>query len=417
MPRRSSSTADSLPRRAASMAVGCLVFAASACSAPADRVDLALAGDASVASVPAACVPDAHGRAWTEARATAAGPYAVETVDLSLVDVTRATPPHHRFTGSDVRELPTRVWYPRVPSLLRARTGSFPVVMYSHGFSSTREENPELAKHLASHGFVVVAPTFPASNMLAPGGPNAADVPRQPGDVSFVLDRVLELGRTRGHALHGLLDASRIAAVGLSLGGLTTLLVTYHATLRDPRIDVAVAMAPVAGLFTSRFYETTRAPILVLHGDGDAILPYDPHATTFRSQALAPAQLLTLARGTHTGFTTQAKLVTLIAPKNVDNVGCAVVGSALDSDPTDFSATVTALGGAALGVVDPPAADFCPAGLPEGMDPVRQLSIEDAAVLAFLVAHFDGDATTRDRACDFVSRVLPEDPDVDSFRR
>ena len=79
--------------------------------------------------------------------------------------------------------------------------------------------------------------------------------------------------------------------------------------------------------------------------------------------------------------------------------------------------TSTALGGAALGVVDPPAADFCPAGLPEGMDPVRQLSIEDAAVLAFLVAHFDGDATTRDRACDFVSRVLPEDPDVDSFRR
>ena len=46
--------------------------------------------------------------------------------------------------------------------------------------------------------------------------------------------------------LAGGIDKKRIGAQGLSLGGLTTLLVSYNPQLRDRRIRAAFAMAPAS---------------------------------------------------------------------------------------------------------------------------------------------------------------------------
>lgn len=365
-----------------------------------------------------ACIPDAAGAAWTLDVATAAGPYAVGTHEETFVDSTRGTPAHGTYAGDTMRTLLTSIWYPAAANGVDAQIatgGPFPIVMYSHGFSSMRAENSGLAMHLASHGYVVIATTFPVSNINAPGGPSGIDIAEQPHDVSFVLDQALGLAATPGSVLEGGLDDTRVAAAGLSMGGLTTLLVTYHAQLRDPRIDLAIAMAPLAGILTQSFYETTEAPLMVLFGDTDAILGYDPNATRIRDRAHAPLDLITLSHGTHTGFIT---LSTLFEDTydNVDTVGCEGFGIVGGTAPAtvDF---VALLGGAAMGIETSPTWDFCPANLGIGMKPTRQLLLENAAVRSQLDSYFSADATTRGRACHFVEQVLPRETDLDLFRR
>ncbi|MFO0693894.1 MAG: hypothetical protein U0230_10095 [Polyangiales bacterium] len=368
-----------------------------------------------------ACTPSFHGKAWTYDDATAPGPYTVGILDLTFVDSSRSTPAHGTYPGAPDRTLPTWIYYPAsgVATGSKAADGRpFPIVLYSHGFSSTRSENLELVSHLASHGFIVIAPTFPVSNLGAPSGPSGIDLPEQPRDLTFLLNQALTLSATPGHPLEGAVDATRVAAAGVSLGGMTTLLVTYHTSLRDPRIDVAVAMAPVSGLFTPTFYEPSNAPLLVLHGDIDAILDYRVHAEAVRANAHAPRSLLTIAGGTHTGFTALSHLFE-DATNNVDSVGCMQLTMGGSSDPNlMYSMWITSLGGAQAGVEQPATASaFCPATLPDGMHPIRQLSITSAAAYAFIASYLDADPIVRDRACAFSEHTLPEEPELTLDRK
>lgn len=348
---------------------------------------------------------DAHGDPWTAAEAGAKGPFAIRSFDRTFVDDTRVVPPHGRSAGTRERTLKTTVWFPESSASSPVPADGFPIVLYSHGFGSSRNENPGLAEHLASHGFVVIAPTFPGSTLLAPGGPNGLDAPNQPRDLSFVLDRLLAQSGDPTHPLHHRLDPSRVAAVGLSMGGLTTLLVTFHPTLRDPRIDVAVAVAPASAIFTRRFYETTSTPVLTLYGDQDAILAFDPNATTFAREVDRPGALITVRGGTHAGFTAQARALGLLS-SNVDSIACTSFESILAFDANAWEAgLVEPLGGAAAGVVPPPPAPFCTGEYPPAMEPTRQLAIENQVVLTTLLAHLATDSTTRERACHLLAEA------------
>lgn len=369
---------------------------------------------------PNACVPNDHGQPLTLTDATATGPYAVGTLDVTIVDSSRATPAHGTYAGAADRTLVVTLWYPATTAgseVTAASGGPFPIVAHSHGFSSNRSENVLLASHLASHGYIVAAPSFPVSNIAAPGGPSTVDMPEQPGDISFVIDHVIGLGTTAGHPLFGAVDSLRIAATGLSLGGGTTLLTTFHPTLRDPRIDVAVAFAPVAALFGPDFYATTNTPLLVLFGNADAILDYTVHAAAVRANAQAPRSLLTLDRGTHTGFT-NISLVFEGEPgyEHIDALGCNGLmmtgGSGTQPD------LYTLLGGAAAGLVIPTVEGaFCVTPLGIGMAPSRQLEITNAATLTFLDAYLATDSVARERACAYSERGLPLEADVTLDRR
>lgn len=375
-------------------------------------------GGGSPPRAPNACVPDAAGAAWTLEEATSAGAFEVGMHDEVFVDASRTTPAYGSYAGATSRTLPTTTWYPAVTAGTDAPVasgGPFPIVLYSHGFSSTRTENPGLAALLASHGYVVVSTTFPVSNIDAPAGPTTIDLAGQPRDLSFVLDRVLANAATPGSLFEGRVDAARVAATGLSMGGATTLLVTYHPELRDPRVKLAVAIAPIGSIFTASFYETSEAPLMVVHGTADAILAYEPNATRPRDRAHAPFALVSLERGTHTGFTSIAAAFE-DSYDHMDTLGCSGFMQVGGPDPAsvDFAGM---LGGAAMGVENPPPWDFCPAALGIGMKPTRQLLLESAAVRAQLDAYLAPSATDRGRACHFVERVLPREADVSYVRR
>lgn len=107
--------------------------------------------------------------------------------------------------------------------------GPYPLVILSHGFSLGRTGYAWLAEHLASHGFVVVAPQHYELVDETLSDFWRASITR-PQEISVVLDYV------ETHAADGefaeLIDTERIAIVGHSYGGYTAL------AMAGARIDI-----------------------------------------------------------------------------------------------------------------------------------------------------------------------------------
>jgi len=112
--------------------------------------------------------------------------------------------------------------------------------------------------------------------------------------VSFVLDNVLNLDRQPGSRLFHAIDARRIGASGLSLGGLTTYMVVYGRCCRDHRIDAAAVLAGIRPDVTI----DGHVQLLIAHSDTDPTLPYSSALETFAA-ARAPVWFVTLHGASH----------------------------------------------------------------------------------------------------------------------
>jgi predicted dienelactone hydrolase len=269
-----------------------------------------------------------------------AGNHGIGVHTFTFVDTSRATPQNGSYGGAPSRTLVVEVWYPSPPpggpttDAPLDRGGPFPLILQSHGFMDNRRGEGYLAEHLASRGYIVAAPDYPLSNGGAPGGPTIADVPEQPGDFKFVIDELLDDTST---VLSGAIDAQHIAASGLSLGGLTTLLAAFHPTLRDPRVRAAFALAAPSCFLTAPFYQSAQVPLMLVHGDADLIVPVAENSERAIGLASDPRELILLARGSHTGF---AGVATLLDPSmNYDRLGCSQLAG--KTDVTSFAALGT----------------------------------------------------------------------------
>ncbi|MEM7142247.1 MAG: hypothetical protein AAF548_14580 [Actinomycetota bacterium] len=160
-----------------------------------------------------------------------------------------------------------------------------PLIVFSHGLTGHPESHRMLRTHLAEVGFIVVSPVFPLTNGRT-GTADAGDIEGQVGDVSFVIDSMLADER-----FGPLIDADRIGAIGHSLGGLTT----AGAALRpdtDQRISAAAVLS--AGFGDPR----DGVAVLVLHGDGDRIVPVGSSIVSY-SLLEGRRMLVTLLGGDH----------------------------------------------------------------------------------------------------------------------
>ncbi len=138
---------------------------------------------------------------------------------------------------------------------------------------------------------------------------------------------VLDLGRQAGHALDGMIDSSRVGVTGISLGGMTTALVSFHPQMRDSRIGAALSIAGPTNVFTKKFFDHASVPFLMLAGDIDALVPYPSNAAPVLKK-IANSQLVTLAGGSHTGFAGPAAPLRWLS--NPDVIGCYMVKSNID---------------------------------------------------------------------------------------
>lgn len=186
------------------------------------------------------------------------------------------------------------------------RPGTFPLVVFSHGFGGHRRQSTFFCTHVASHGYVVAAMDHTGNTVAdliaararplarSRRGSSRAMIEDRPRDIRFVVDQFLgqflgqlpgkPVGQRPGTRLPGGDDISAaiagkpIALVGHSFGGFTAL-----ATLGSHSgVRAAIALAPAGGETPAGgqalqryidFERTERIPTLVIAGSEDSVLP------------------------------------------------------------------------------------------------------------------------------------------------
>lgn len=325
------------------------------------------------------------------------GSLAIANYEETFIDSSRPTEANGDFAGEPERRLQGMVWHPQ-----NRDAGPFPLVIYSHGFTSTWQGGAYLADQLARLGYVVVAVDYPLTNFAAPGGPNPKDVVNQPADISFIIDTLLEHSTNEGHALEGMIDSARIGVTGISLGGLTTTLVSFHPEMRDPRIGAALSIAGPTAIFTDKFFSFAQVPFLMLAGDIDALVPYDSNAAPVIAK-VPGAQLISLAGGSHTGFAGPAAPLRWL--DNPDAIGCYMVKSNVDESVAD--PWFELIGTPEQGIDYNAANELCLMDpLPPAMNVLRQQMISSLVVTSFFQSIFAPSAAQREQSARFLSDII-----------
>jgi predicted dienelactone hydrolase len=326
------------------------------------------------------------------------GPHMVHSHDEVFVDTSRESQAHGEFAGEPQRTLNATVWHPATND-----EGPYPLVIFSHGFSSTREGGAYLGEHLASHGFVVVSADFPLTNMNAPDRPYVRDVVNQPGDISFMIDELLKQSADNNHMLAGMVDPIRIGVTGISLGGMTSTLIAYHPELGDERIGAALSIAGPTAQFTDGFFQEPAVPFLMLAGDIDAMVPYASNAEPVLEK-VPGSQLITVVNGSHTGFSGPAGSLRWM--DNPDALGCYIVEQNIEDDVEE--PWFDLLGTPEQGIDYESVNELCLMDpLPEAMNPLRQQMITALVVRAFFESRFSAGYADRGEAQKFLSEVMP----------
>lgn len=348
-------------------------------------------------AIPAESTPNG-----TESQARfAPGPYQVVSETFTVVDQSRPTMAYNDFPGSPERVLNGGIWRPRDLQ----RPG--PLVIYSHGFMSFRQEGLYLVRFLASHGYTVVAADYPLTGFHAPDGAVMTDIINQPGDISFLIDTLLARNEDSQDALFNTIDPHRIAVAGVSLGGMTSTLASFHQRLLDPRIAATVSIAGPASMFTPEFYTSRQIPYLLVYGDTDSLVNYEQNALPAHRLS-GNSILVTLKHASHAGFAQPASTIMRFI-ENPDVVGCEAVSEEVGTDLTAGKEEfLAALGDVGSGVDMSGDLDFCTSPpIPVAMKASRQHMFTTLAVHAFLDSVFADDTGVRDRARQYLVDTLP----------
>lgn len=359
-------------------------------------------------------VPPAPPADSEAARLLLPGPHQVGVREFTLEDSTRPTQANGDFKGYATRRLLVKVWYPTGADGILAAGGPYPLVVHSHGFGSYRDEGSYLAEHLASLGYVVMAPEFPLTKMTAPGSPLVKDVVNQPADVRFLIDTALAWSADTAHPLHGAVDAGHIGAMGISLGGLTTELAFFHPRWRDERIQAAISIAGPSMMFNDRFFAANQRPFLMIAADQDALVDYQQNAAPLLN-SVPHGALLTLAKGSHTGFATAAKWMRWM--RNPDALGCYIVKRNLRKGEGE-APWYDLFGTPEEGIVYDAQNKLCVQDpLPASANPLQQQRVTLLAVTSFFQGQFARDAAERLRYQQYLEQGLAREFPEANYQR
>jgi len=245
-------------------------------------------------------------------------------------------------SGRD-RALPTEIWYPATDeysgqdlseeikdkySILdipasqdavrdaKLRKGTFPLIIFSHGYGGLRRINSHLCCHLASHGYIVVSPDHTGNTLLdvmSLGNKseqeimvlNAQVFGNRPRDIIFLISCMLN---NKTSISSDAIEEDHIGVSGHSAGGWTILVATSY----DKRISAALPLASAGG-FSEEYIESKglsdaldlnwkhEVPTLFLAADKDTQVPIELIYDLF-SRVHEPKNLVVLNDADHSHF-------------------------------------------------------------------------------------------------------------------
>jgi hypothetical protein len=271
----------------------CLVLAG--CAPSAQRLTVRPAQGSS-AAVPAP--PSASAAATTSVKATPPAPLGTPgTFRVRRLQLTFTEPPRTGPSGESLgrRMLITQLWYPGGRRLL-------PLILFAPGFQQCATPYGDLLSAWASAGYVVAGVDFPHSDCKAAGTATENDMINQPGDMSYVLTRLLALSQRSGGAVSGLIDRREVAAAGQSDGGDTVAALAANTCCEDGRLAAVAVLsgaewAPMPG----RYFAGTAPPMLFVQGSADTVNPPWKSVQLYQADNGIARYYLDLFGADHTG--------------------------------------------------------------------------------------------------------------------
>jgi hypothetical protein len=223
--------------------------------------------------------------------ATSVPPVAPTTRTETFVDTSRRTPANGNYPGAASRSITVRF-------LIPPTSGRLPLILWSHGFGVPLGEDDGTLAPIVSAGYLVAMIDAPFASHNSPG-PAMVDGQDEPGDISFVLSRILDASADPTSWLRDRVDSARVGAAGQSRGGYTTLGL-INSCCRDTRIKALAVHAPALDGrkdLPGDWFLQANPPLLVLAGTNDDL--YQP-AHDFYGKATEPKYFVTSINGPHT---------------------------------------------------------------------------------------------------------------------
>jgi predicted dienelactone hydrolase len=198
--------------------------------------------------------------------------------------------------------------------------GKFPLLIFSHGNGGMRSQSTFWCDHMASHGYIVVAPdhtrnacatSFAGKVIPYDNEGRTQSALDRPKDVSFLIDQLGKLNGDAKSQFFSKVDLENIGVAGHSFGGFTAM----AAVAQDPRID---AIAPMAGVVPESITASPRPLLLLVATEDDTIGEKgNAGARAYFDATAAPKYLVEFKDGGHYTFSDMDQ----INPKWGDGAG------------------------------------------------------------------------------------------------